>query len=70
MIFIDVIEILKNGELFSIVVSRFDEANMVGSRSSLACSSEIAKSDAREKADTFRAAGRAVKVRWTTEGGL
>ena len=69
MIFIDVIEILKNGALFSVIVNR-DEANLIGSRASLACSSEIAKSDAKEKAATFRAAGKAVKVRWTTEGGL
>ena len=70
MIFIDVIEILKNCELFSVIVSRFDEANLVGSRASLALSSAIAKRDAREKAATFRAAGRAVEVRWPTEGGL
>lgn len=69
MIFIDVIRILQSCELFSVILSR-DEANLVGSRSSLACSAEIAKRDAKDKAATFRAAGRAVEVRWPTEGGL
>jgi hypothetical protein len=68
MIVIDVIKILENRDLFSVIVTRYD-TKWIGSRASLAGSLEAAEMDVQRKCSVFGKIGRRVKVRWRREGG-
>lgn len=63
MIVIDVIKILENRDLFSVIVTRND-LQWIVTRASLAESLEAAEQDVLEKCKIFEKVGRMVKVRW------
>lgn len=64
MVVIDVVALLKDIELFCIIVNRRDGMSLLNSQAYLVFSLATAESDVKAKEAVFRAAGRDVRICW------
>ena len=63
MIIIDVVKLFEESELYCVIITRYDTAE-IRTRATLAVSMERAKEEVEQRRKTFEKADRKVSVRW------